>query len=371
MVTVLTQALIMALFAVAYGLLAGQAGMLSFGHAAFFAVGAFTAVHIMRAVEAGSLYIPLPLVPVGAAITGFAVGIVAGFFATVRSGIYFAMITLALAELFYSIAPVFPQMFGGESGLSGSRYPWLWFNFYSEIENYYLVLFWVIVSVAILYLYMLTPLGRLTIALRENEKRVSFLGYNARLTRNLVFAVSSMFSAVAGCLWSMTLEYSNYSILALETSANVVLATFIGGATAFFGPMVGAFFLVGLQSVVSDYSRFWLLYQGLFFIAMMMYAPAGLLPLLQSRYRAWKGGEIDRTRAVLEAVAGLAGIVVLAFAIEGIGRGISSGDRGPLFWVSAAVLLLAVALGSARHFLSGSGTKVSATQFRAESHEHS
>lgn len=130
-------ALIMALFAMAFNLLSGQAGMLSFGHAAYFAIGGFGTIYAMRWVEAGVVDIPTPLLPLAGGVFAGLFGIVAGLFATKRSGVYFSMVTLAIAELLHGIAPTMGEAFGGESGLTSMRMPWLSFDYGSETQVYY------------------------------------------------------------------------------------------------------------------------------------------------------------------------------------------------------------------------------------------
>ena len=137
------QMLIAALFASAYNVLCGQAGMLSFGHAAYFGVGAFATVHAMNAVGGAGL-LPTPLLPLAGAFGGLCVGAVAGWFATQRSGTYFAMITLAIAELIHALAPHLKGWFGGEAGVSTMRMPSMGLSWGSTTQVYYLTLAWVL-----------------------------------------------------------------------------------------------------------------------------------------------------------------------------------------------------------------------------------
>jgi len=269
--------LIAAVFALAFSLLMGQAGMLSFGHGAYFAVGCFATVHVMRAVEAGAWSLPTPLLPLVGAVAGLAVGALAGFFATLRGGVYFSMVTLAMAELLHTIAPNMQGIFGGEVGISSMRQPWAGIGFGSEREVYYLVLVWVAISALGMYLYTMTSFGRLTVALRENERRLAFLGFNVHRTKNVVFSVSCMFAGIAGSLLAVTNESANYVLFSMSYSADVVLFSYIGGIGTFIGPAVGAAVMTLFGFAVSDLTRQWLLYQGLIFILVMMYAPAGLV----------------------------------------------------------------------------------------------
>ncbi|MCL4764994.1 MAG: branched-chain amino acid ABC transporter permease [Hyphomicrobiaceae bacterium] len=283
----MTNMLIASLFAMAFNLLIGQAGLLSFGHAAFFGVGAFATLHLMLAIEDRSVSFSTPLLPLAGAAAGFVIGAFAGYFATIRSGVYFALVTLAVAELLHSLAPHWDGLFGGEAGLSSMRMPWGGLSFGSTLEVYYLALGWTALSILLLWAYTRTPFGRLTLALRDNEQRVRFMGYNAHATKVIVFAISAMFSGIAGALLAISNETANYSLFSLHVSAQVVLHTFVGGSTVFLGPVIGASVFTLFAFFVSDVTRSWLLYQGLVFVLIMLYAPLGIGGLVQAHMQHW------------------------------------------------------------------------------------
>jgi len=269
------QMLIMALFASAFNVLAGQGGMLSFGHAAYFGIGAFATLHAMNAVSGQGL-LPTPLLPVFGAIGGAITGLVAGWFSSKRSGVYFSMITLALAELLHALAPHLKSVFGGESGVPSMRMPAWGFTFGTPVEVYYLTLAWVVASLALLFFFTRTPLGRLTLGLRENAHRLKFLGYNVHMARVMVFVISATFTGIAGGLLAMSNEAANYSVFEVRLSSEVVLNSYIGGVGVFFGPALGAAVMTFFGYAVSDLTRSWLLYQGIIFVAVMMFMPNGL-----------------------------------------------------------------------------------------------
>ncbi|MCB9959038.1 MAG: branched-chain amino acid ABC transporter permease [Rhodospirillaceae bacterium] len=309
----LVNVLIASLFALAFNLLVGQAGLLSFGHAAYFGVGAFATLHLMRVVEDGFGF-PTPLLPLAGAACGLVVGAIAGFFATMRSGVYFALVTLAIAELFHALAPRWQGLFGGEAGLSSMRMPWQGVTFGSTLEVYYLALAWVVVSICLLWAYTRTPFGRLTLALRDNEQRVRFLGYDAHATKVIVFAISAMFSGIAGSLQAMSNEVANYSLFSSHVSAQVVLHAFVGGSTVFFGPLLGAAVFTLFAYLISDLTRSWLLYQGLIFVLVMLYAPTGIGGVVQYHARHWQ--RLDWSRlAGPYALGSLGGVLVAAAAV--------------------------------------------------------
>jgi branched-chain amino acid transport system permease protein len=328
-VVVLSKMLIAALFALAFNLLSGQAGMLSFGHAAYFATGTFATLHLMQAAEAG-FGVPTPLLPIAGIIAGLICGLVCGIFATMRSGVYFSMITLAIAELFYNLAPNMHELFGGEGGISSFRLPWAGITFGTDMEVYYLVAGWTALAAALLYFYTTTPFGRLTLALRENEQRVRFLGFNAYHSRIIVFSVSAMFSGLAGGLLAVTNESANYVLFEIGSSAAVVLHTFIGGSGVFLGPALGAILLTGFSYTVSDATSLVLLYEGVIFILVMIYAPQGVGGALLALRGPILSGRWPRLVApfavVLTAAAGATAAFV--FTVELLNRFFSTEHFG-------------------------------------------
>jgi branched-chain amino acid transport system permease protein len=322
------QMLIAALFASAYALLCGQAGMLSFGHAAYFGVGAFATVHAMNALGGAGL-LPTPLLPLAGGVVGLLVGFIAGFFATKRTGTIFAMITLAIAELVHSLAPHLKGLFGGEAGVSTMRMPAWGLAFGSTTQVYYLTLSWVLLSVVLLYFYTLTPIGRLTLGLRENSHRLRFLGYNVHGLAMTVFAVSAMFSGIAGGLQVVSNEAANYVVFDASLSATVVLNSYIGGVGVFLGPALGAALMTFFGYAVSDLTQSWLLYQGVLFVLVMMFMPSGLTGLIATASSLRKRAGIVPLIpvAALSIVAALLLSGGAAFAIEMLQRAFAQDYR--------------------------------------------
>jgi len=282
--------MIAALFALSFALAMGQAGMLSFGHAAYYGLGAFASLHLMRAVELHVFWFPTPLVPLAGAAAGALSGLVFGWLATQRVGVYFAMLTFALSELLVSVAPGLNTVFGAESGISTMRSPAWGLSFGPDSQVYYLTLGWFVISAWCMWAFTKTPLGRLALALRDNEHRVRFLGFDTRLSRTLIFTISCTFAGIAGALLAMTNESANYTVFSAQVSANVVLQTFIGGAGTFFGPALGAAVMTYFARVASDLTRSWLLYQGLVFVLVMLFAPQGLGGIVSMHARKVRSG---------------------------------------------------------------------------------
>jgi branched-chain amino acid transport system permease protein len=322
------QMLIAALFASAYNVLCGQAGMLSFGHAAYFGVGAFATVHAMNAIG-GTGLLPTPLLPLAGAAGGLAMGAIAGWFATQRTGTYFAMITLAIAELLHALAPHLKGLFGGEAGVSAMRMPAMGLNFGTTMQVYYLTLVWVLACLALLYFFTFTPVGRLALGLRENGHRLAFLGYDVHRLSVLVFSISAMFSGIAGGLQVINNEAANYVVLDAHLSASVVLNTYIGGVKVFLGPALGASLMTFFGYVASDLTQSWLLYQGILFVLVMMFMPEGLAGLFGASGRLRR--RIGMTRFVPVLVMCICAAVLLSagttFTVELLQRMFSQDYR--------------------------------------------
>lgn len=280
-----TQALILAAFAMSYNVLLGQTGLLSFGPAVYFGAGAFGALYAVNGISSGILPVPLELVPLLAGGVGLLAALIFGLI-SIRSGqIAFAMITLGLAELVHVFAMVFPSVFGGERGVSVDRMVDLtltgW-GYGRPHEIYWLVLFWAVVSIATLAWLTRTPLGRLANAVRDNEQRVAFLGYSPERIRYLQFLISGTFSGLAGGLFALTYEIANADIFGLQTSAGVLIASFVGGISSVFGPVLGALLVTFLELNLARATEAWLLYYGLIFMVIVMFAPQGLWGVLTS-----------------------------------------------------------------------------------------
>lgn len=358
------QMLIAALFATAFNVLAGQGGMLSFGHAAYFGIGAFSTLHAMNALGGAGL-LPTPLLPLFGALGGAALGLVAGWFSTQRSGVYFSMITLALAELLHALAPHLTGVFGGEAGVSSMRMPAWGVSFGEPIHVYYLSLAWVLASLGALFFFTRTPLGRLTLGLRENAMRLKFLGYNVHAARVMVFMISASFAGVAGGLLAMNNEAGNYVLFDMRLSSEVVLNAYIGGTGVFFGPALGAAVMTFFGYAVSDLTRSWLLYQGLIFVVVMMFMPNGLSGVVLWWQRSQHGGALLARYTLGWVLGGLLCAAAVVFAVELLQRALGTDYQSllvegqswpaiPLFghaWLPGAVMtwllpmLLAVAGG--------------------------
>jgi len=285
------------IFALSYNILLGQTGMLSFGHAVYYGLGGFLAVHAINIIGANKWPIPLPLVPLIGGMTGLAFAILLGWVSTQRSGTAFAMISLGVAELVASSALILRTFFGGEGGVSANRTKLLkvfdW-NFGPQIQIYYLVAVWTLICMIAMYALTRTPLGRMCNAVRDNPERVQFVGYDPHMIRYIAFCFSGFFAGIAGSLAAINFEIANSAYLGAVQSGTVLFATYIGGVAFFIGPIVGAIFVTFLSLALSDVTSVWQLYFGLFFIAVVMFAPGGITGLLMMHRPLVRNGKLNK-----------------------------------------------------------------------------
>jgi len=243
MQSMLTQIAIGIVACLAYNVLLGQGGMLSFGHAVYSGLGAFLAIHTLNALAAGKIWLPVSLVPLAGGLGGLFFASLLGYVTTKKAGTTFAMITLGIGELVWSMSLMVPEFFGGEGGVSGNRTvgrPFLGITFGPQIQLYYLVAAYCFASTAALFAFTRTPLGRMLNAVRDNPERVEFVGYSAQRVRYLAFMVSGFFAGIAGGLGALNFEIVTAEVVGAARSGAYLLFVFLGGATFFFGPIIGA-----------------------------------------------------------------------------------------------------------------------------------
>src|ERR1700741_1677607 len=322
-VSMLSQMGMMTILALSYNMLLGQAGLFSLCHATFFGIGGYATIHFLNLAGDGSLPIPLELVPVLSGLSGCALALVFGYMATKQRATAFAMITLGIGELMTTAALMFHHFFGGEGGVNSNRmigHSLFGFKYGPAIQVYYLILAWTVIS-ALLMLYLTrTPLGRMANASRDNFERVQFVGYDPRMVRFTQFVLSGFFAGIGGGLYAITYEIVPFDALAAPLSANALLMAYIGGSASFGGPILGAVLITLLQSGVSLMSNSWLVYVGVLFITMVMFAPQGIMGLIAAHGPIVRGGRFGKlllpyVRVIVPAlimVLGFVGIVELA-----------------------------------------------------------
>jgi len=296
-VSMLSQMGMMSILALSYNMLLGQAGLFSFGHAVFFGIGGYATIHFLNLDGAGSLPVPMELIPLLSGLAGLGLAIVFGYMATKQRATAFAMITLGIGELMVTAALMFQHFFGGEGGVKTDRMidrSLFGFKYAHGIEVYYLILAWTLIAALAMLFVTKTPLGRMANASRDNFERVQFVGYDPRMVRFFQFALSGFFAGIGGGLYAITYEIVTFDALAAPLSANALLMAYIGGSASFGGPILGAVLITLLQSGLSLLSNSWLVYVGVLFITMVIFAPSGIMGLIMAHGPIARSGHLGR-----------------------------------------------------------------------------
>lgn len=357
--TMLTQMGTGIIICLSYNMLLGQGGMLSFGHAVYSGLGAFAAIHTLNKVAEGTWGIPVSLIPLVGGATGFLIAAVLGAVTTKKSGTIFAMITLGVGELVWSMSLMLPEFFGGEGGISANRVvgePFMGITFGPQIQVYYLIAVYCFICTAAMYAFTQTPLGRMLNAVRDNPERVQFIGYDTQRVRYLAFMIAGFFAGIGGGLYAINFEIVTAEVVGAHASGAYLLFTFLGGALFFFGPIIGAILMVLASVLLSELTKAWLLYLGLIFLFMVMYAPGGIASLLLMNVRVAAYGFLRRIWTAYLALFGtgmvaLTGVAVMAEMVyhlklnEALGpvmrfAGVEIDTQGTDAWVGAAMLTL-------------------------------
>ncbi|MGJ4896213.1 MULTISPECIES: branched-chain amino acid ABC transporter permease [unclassified Bradyrhizobium] len=343
-------------FALSYNILLGQTGLLSFGHAVHYGLGGFAACHMMNAVVAHGWPIPLPFIPLFGGLGGLAFAIILGWVMTKRAGTVFAMISLGIGELVASSSLILRSVFGGEAGITTDRtalprmFGW---TFGPQLQVYYLIAFWLVLSAIAMYALTRTPLGRISNAVRDNPERVQFIGYDPHVVRYLAYCFAGFFAGVAGGLAAISFEIANSAYLGAIQSGLVLFATFIGGTAYFFGPILGAILVTYLQLGLTSLTSVWQLYFGIIFIGIVMFSPGGIAGLLMMHRPLVRAGTLGMViPSYLVAVVPTAALAYgVILTIETVARysggdainlfGVAFNPQSPATWGVAAILVVA------------------------------
>jgi branched-chain amino acid transport system permease protein len=314
--TVLSQMGIAIIACLSYNILLGQGGMLSFGHAVYTGLGSFMAIHALNRVTEGTLDLPVSLIPIVGGLAGVFFAVLFGYVTTRKAGTTFAMITLGMGELVFALSLMIPEFFGGEGGVSGDRMsgePFLGITYGPQVQVYYLIAVYTFISVALMFAFTRTPLGRMLNAVRDNPERVEFVGYDTQRVRYFAFIIAGFFAGISGGLGAISFEIVTAEVVGAARSGAYLLFTFLGGATFFFGPIIGGILMVLAFVLFSEITQAWLLYLGLIFLFMVMYAPGGIASLIMMNLRVAAFGRLRELWVSYLALFGT-GLVVLAGA---------------------------------------------------------
>jgi branched-chain amino acid transport system permease protein len=279
-----SRVVVLGLAAMALNFLLGFTGVLSFGHAAYFGLGAYGAAMTMKYLVPST---PLAIV-VGIVVGTVAAAIIGALIVKLR-GTYFAMVTIAFGQVFYFIVFRWNSVTGGDDGITGwSRQPIdLGFTtldiLHNDIAFYFLVLALFAAAVGVMALLLRSPLGRTLVAIRENERRARFLGIPIERHIWLSFVISGGFAALAGTLYALLSNFTDPRSLHWTLSGNFVIMAVLGGMRSFWGPLLGAAIFVVLQDYVSSHTENWMSIIGLFFVLVVTFFPRGVLGIIRRR----------------------------------------------------------------------------------------
>ena len=282
-----TRVLVLGLAAMSVNFLLGFTGVLSFGHAAYFGLGAYGAGFALKFLAPST-----PLALLCGTLLGGIAGALLGALIARRRGVYFAMVTIAFGQVFYYIAFQWSSVTGGDDGLRGfSRQPLhLGFATIDILINatafYYFVLLCVALGVGVMGFVLRSPFGRTMIAIRENERRARFLGIPVDRHIWIAFSLSCFFMAFAGALYALVNNFADPRGLHYSQSGDFVMMAVMGGMRSFWGPLLGAVVFVVLQDYLSSVTINWMSFIGMLFIAIVLFFPRGLLGFLRSRSEA-------------------------------------------------------------------------------------
>lgn len=279
-----SRVVVMALAAMALNFLLGHTGTLSFGHAAYFGLGAYgvgmTLKYLVPSTALGML--------IGVVVGTLAAAVIGALIVRLR-GVYFAMVTIAFGQVFYFISFRWNTVTGGDDGLTGwQRQPLDLAGIRLDIQAhdtafYYLALACFAASVGAMALLLSSPFGRTLQAIRENERRARFLGIAVERHLWLSFVISCAFVSLAGTLYALLNNFTDPRALRWDMSGNFVMMAVLGGMRSFWGPLIGAAIFVVLQDYVSSHTENWMSVVGLIFVLVVLFFPRGVMGLLQRR----------------------------------------------------------------------------------------
>ena len=279
-----SRVLVLALAAMSVNFLLGFTGVLSFGHAAYFGLGAYGVGLTIKYLVPNTLV----GIAVGVSVGALAAALIGALIVRLR-GVYFAMVTIAFGQVFYFIAFRWNSITGGDDGLSGWRRVPIELGFANinilgdDKAFFYLVLICFAIAVAVMAALLRSPFGRTLLAIRENERRARFLGIPVERHIWLSWVISCVFVSFAGTLYALLNNFADPHDLRWDQSGDFVIMAVLGGMRAFWGPLIGAAIFVVLQDYISSQTANWMSFIGLFFVLIVLFFPRGVLGMLQRR----------------------------------------------------------------------------------------
>jgi branched-chain amino acid transport system permease protein len=280
--TLLTEALILGLFAMSLDLMVGYARLISFGHAAAYGFGAYACGNFLLHTS-----MPLPFAVLLAGVLGGIVAIGVGWVCTQATGVSFSMLTLAYAQLLYAVAFKWTPVTGASDGLAGiPRNPGPFgVSWGTHAAFYYLSLAFLLGAFLFCHALVRSPFGAVLRGIRENEAKTIALGYNTRHYKIAIVAISFGLAGVAGALYAPFAGFANTELLFWLLSGQVLIMVIVGGAGTLIGPIIGAMFFLYVQQKLSSYTDSWALFFGVMFILFVLFMPEGIWGLILSRFK--------------------------------------------------------------------------------------
>jgi branched-chain amino acid transport system permease protein len=273
--SILTDVLIFGLFALSLDLIMGYTGMVSFGHAAYFGLGAYGSALVL--IHFGQ---PVPVALLAGALLAGLVAVPVGWFSTRATGIYFAMLTLAFAQLLYTVAYKWRDLTGGSDGIAGVPKTTLFWNgpsLASPRAFYSVVAVTLVLSLLACRALVASPFGRALQAIRENERRFVALGRDPRPFKLVVFVIAAAFAGLAGALFAPFRGFASPEVMFWVLSGQGLMMVITGGIGTLIGPVVGAMVFILVQEILSSYTEHWMIFTGAIFVLMVIFLPGGLV----------------------------------------------------------------------------------------------
>jgi branched-chain amino acid transport system permease protein len=271
----------------------------------------------LNLVGGGHWPIPVSVIPLIGGVAGALFAVLFGYVTTKKAATPFAMITLGVGELVFAMSLMFPEFFGGEGGISSNRVAGskaFGITFGPQIQLYYLIALYTFACTGLMFAFTRTPLGRMLNAVRDNPERVEFVGYDTRKVRYIAFIIAAFFAGISGGLAALNFEIVTAEVVSGARSGAYLLFTFLGGATFFFGPIIGGILMILAFVLLSELTKAWLLYLGLVFLFMVMYAPGGIASLIMMNLRVASFGRFKELAVSYLALGVTAFIVLLGAA---------------------------------------------------------
>lgn len=281
-VSLMTEILILALFALSLNLIMGYTGMVSFGHAMFYGLGAYASAFVLVKWSIQSIEFAILMGIVWSLIVGLFVG-----YLSVRTHyIFFAMITLGFGQVLHSISIKWYTVTGGSDGIIGVSRPDLFgfINISPTINYYYFVLGVVAISTYILWRIKNSPFGQTLKAIRDNPQRAEFVGINVQKHQLIAFIIAAMFAGVAGSMYGPYAYQASPEILIWHKSGEAVFMVLLGGAFNFFGPLVGALAYVLIHDFITKYTIYWMIFMGSILVSIVLFFPGGIVGFFNDYY---------------------------------------------------------------------------------------